>query len=83
LGGFIGRGESVAFLTLLSEVPMKWFVLLNRGESAATAKPVIAISDEHVVRDVLRSVGKHLGITSTPLRSVADRSPDKPEGGER
>jgi hypothetical protein len=62
---------------------MKWFVLLNRGESAAVAKPVVAISDEALVRDVLRSVGKHLGLTPTPLRPVRGQPPDKLEDGER
>jgi hypothetical protein len=62
---------------------MKWFVTLTRGESPAVAKPVVAISDEALVRDILRSVGKHLGITPTPLSSVADGASDKPEGGEQ
>jgi hypothetical protein len=49
---------------------MPWYVTLTRGETPAVAKPVVAISDERIVRDVLRSLGKHLGITPTPLRSV-------------
>jgi hypothetical protein len=62
----------------------RWFVTLSRAETPTTATPVIAITDTRIVGDVIKSVGKHLGITPpTPLRSVTDRSPDKSEGGER
>jgi hypothetical protein len=61
---------------------MRWFVQLMRGDSAGAAKPVIAISDEHLVRDVLRSVGKHLGLTPTSLRPVTGRpTTGKPDPG--
>jgi len=45
---------------------MRWFVTVHRGETAADARPVVSTGYEPVVKDVLSSLARHLGIAVTP-----------------
>jgi hypothetical protein len=57
---------------------MRWFVTVHRGETAADARPIISTAYEPVVKDVLSSLARHLGIgvtpPPTPLRPVASKA---------
>jgi hypothetical protein len=64
------------------ETPMRWFVTVHRGETAAAARPVVSTAYEPVVKDVLSSLARHLGI------GALDRRPSfvalkRDEDGER
>jgi hypothetical protein len=60
-------------------MPMRWFVTVHRGETAADAKPVVSTAFEPVVKDVLSSLARHLGFSVTPRPAPLRSLPAKPD----